>query len=407
MLKQILTLSLVLVAVFALQADQGGIITADRVNVRQAPVRDAKILKILAKNAKVAVMARYEKPVDQKAVAVKENIPIAWVQVRMGTTNVWVKGSYLDKNNTVKSDILNVRQGPGTQHTKVGEFKKGEVVKLTGNKKSDWVEVELGISGFIAAQYVKLTGKISEAEIAEIVGGKTQSKIVAPKQAVAVAEKHEVVNSAPEQKIEPKGAKTVEPSAKDIKIEGAKLEPVAPQEPKVESIVDEQPIPTEEVKVDSEKEIKDVAVKDEGPAPKPVEKKKLITIERKTEIISEDEVGNLETNVVEFPSNEESFTEVTDEEALEQQDVEPRVIRREGIVAPSGSPAAPSPYTLRNFENGWRMNFLYIPRDSEIKLKKYLGKKVVITGTESIDSRWKDRPLLNIETIELYSGDEE
>ena len=38
---------------------------------------------------------------------------------------------------------------------------------------------------------------------------------------------------------------------------------------------------------------------------------------------------------------------------------------------------------------------------SGFKLKDYKGLRVVVTGEESIDPRFPDRPLLEVETIEV------
>ncbi|MBR5977980.1 MAG: hypothetical protein IK033_03160, partial [Verrucomicrobia bacterium] len=78
-----------------------------------------------------------------------------------------------------------------------------------------------------------------------------------------------------------------------------------------------------------------------------------------------------------------------------------RIVRREGIVRLNESPAAPTPYSLYNIYDRRMMNFLYITKDNEISLKPYSGKKVIVTGPESLDSRWKNHPLLTVKTIEL------
>ena len=77
------------------------------------------------------------------------------------------------------------------------------------------------------------------------------------------------------------------------------------------------------------------------------------------------------------------------------------IVRREGIVRPNGSPAAPTPYSLYNIYDRRMMEFLYITKDNEISLKPYSGKKVIVTGPESIDPRWQNHPLLTVKTIEL------
>src|SRR5699024_281499 len=53
----------------------------------------------------------------------------------------YVSKSYIDKNNKVTADTLNVRGGPGTSHWVVGQLKKGNKVNIlreTGN----WYQIE-------------------------------------------------------------------------------------------------------------------------------------------------------------------------------------------------------------------------------------------------------------------------
>ncbi|MDI9401905.1 MAG: hypothetical protein QM428_08235, partial [Verrucomicrobiota bacterium] len=79
-----------------------------------------------------------------------------------------------------------------------------------------------------------------------------------------------------------------------------------------------------------------------------------------------------------------------------------RIVLREGVVRPTGSPAAPSPYGLYSIQDNRLINFLYVT-NSDIILKNYSGKKVHVRGPESIDSRWRNHPLLTVRTIELLS----
>ena len=80
-----------------------------------------------------------------------------------------------------------------------------------------------------------------------------------------------------------------------------------------------------------------------------------------------------------------------------------RIVAREGIVRLNSSPAAPSPYSLYSLHNNKMINFLYIPPESELSLKNYSRKKVTVIGPESIDSRWKNCPLLTVKKIELLN----
>jgi uncharacterized Zn ribbon protein len=81
-----------------------------------------------------------------------------------------------------------------------------------------------------------------------------------------------------------------------------------------------------------------------------------------------------------------------------------RIVRREGTVSGWVSIVAPTGYTLKNAENGHVMNYLQ-STSTNIVLKNYRGKKVVVTGEEGVDSRWIETPVLTIQTLEIAPND--
>ena len=78
----------------------------------------------------------------------------SWVRVRdfEGDTG-WVARSLTGStpHHVVKSQVANLRSGPGTQHRIVGRLEYGELLR-TREKRADWVRVERseGVSGWIA-----------------------------------------------------------------------------------------------------------------------------------------------------------------------------------------------------------------------------------------------------------------
>ena len=78
----------------------------------------------------------------------------SWVRVRdfEGDTG-WVARSLTGNtpHHVVKSQVANLRSGPGTQHRIVGRLEYGELLR-TREKRADWVRVERseGVSGWIA-----------------------------------------------------------------------------------------------------------------------------------------------------------------------------------------------------------------------------------------------------------------
>ena len=77
-----------------------------------------------------------------------------------------------------------------------------------------------------------------------------------------------------------------------------------------------------------------------------------------------------------------------------------RVISREGLVIISRSIQAPTPYALENSETRRTINYLHSEEET-IKLKSFAGRKVIITGEELIDQRWRNTPIIEVETIRL------
>jgi uncharacterized protein YgiM (DUF1202 family) len=76
-----------------------------------------------------------------------------------------------------------------------------------------------------------------------------------------------------------------------------------------------------------------------------------------------------------------------------------RVVTRQGIVRTAFSLRAPGDYLLESVESGRKINFLYTTT-TNISLKTFRNKVVVVSGEEALDDRWPNTPVLTIETIE-------
>lgn len=77
-----------------------------------------------------------------------------------------------------------------------------------------------------------------------------------------------------------------------------------------------------------------------------------------------------------------------------------RIVQREGIVRTSWSIQAPSWVELANPDTGETMDYLYSP-SPRLDLKRYRGLRVLVTGEEGLDRRWKNTPVLTIQKIQL------
>jgi hypothetical protein len=77
-----------------------------------------------------------------------------------------------------------------------------------------------------------------------------------------------------------------------------------------------------------------------------------------------------------------------------------RIVRREGLVRSTVSIQAPTYYELLNPQNRKTINYLHTPT-SDVHLKDYRGRRIVVTGEEAIDPRWPRTPVIEVESLEL------
>ena len=68
---------------------------------------------------------------------------------------------------TVTSDTLNVRSGPGTNYPKIGELRKGNTSRITGeNAKGDWWQIAFsGQTGWVFGELVTVKGKLEDVPV--------------------------------------------------------------------------------------------------------------------------------------------------------------------------------------------------------------------------------------------------
>lgn len=81
---------------------------------------------------------------------------------------------------------------------------------------------------------------------------------------------------------------------------------------------------------------------------------------------------------------------------------QPRVVSHEGVVRGVGSIAAPTKYELYDPSTDVNINYLYTTSPS-LDLSRYDNMRIIVTGEEGLDARWKDTPLINIQSIQVIS----
>jgi SH3-like domain-containing protein len=77
-----------------------------------------------------------------------------------------------------------------------------------------------------------------------------------------------------------------------------------------------------------------------------------------------------------------------------------RIVRREGIVRDTLSIQAPTDYKLVGTDTGEVLDYL-LPATPDIKLRPYRGQRIIVSGEEQFDPRWKITPMIVVQSIEL------
>lgn len=83
---------------------------------------------------------------------------------------------------------------------------------------------------------------------------------------------------------------------------------------------------------------------------------------------------------------------------LPEEQLVKRVVTREGIVKNSVSVQAPTHFVLRDLDNNRTINYLFSPA-TNILIKDFKGQRVIVTGEESLDERWPNTPVIEIDTL--------
>ena len=79
-----------------------------------------------------------------------------------------------------------------------------------------------------------------------------------------------------------------------------------------------------------------------------------------------------------------------------------RIVSHEGVVRATGSIVAPTKYELYDPAADVNINYLYTTSPN-LDLSKYVNMRIIVTGEEGLDARWKDTPLINIQSIQVIS----
>lgn len=105
------------------------------------------------------------------------------------------------------------------------------------------------------------------------------------------------------------------------------------------------------------------------------------------------------TNETAQTTNTAASTTTTNAPAVEEPPP-PRIVQREGVVRGTVSIQAPTPFELVSPDNGRAINYLYTT-SPDLDLRRYKGIRIVVTGEESLDERWRNTPVITIQRIQV------
>jgi len=85
---------------------------------------------------------------------------------------------------------------------------------------------------------------------------------------------------------------------------------------------------------------------------------------------------------------------------VEEEPLPPRIVQREGIVRGTVSIQAPTKFELVSPDNGRAINYLHT-KARDLDLGRYKGLRIVVTGEEGLDERWRNTPVITIQRIQV------
>jgi uncharacterized protein YgiM (DUF1202 family) len=363
------------ISLSAIAQDQG-VITRDRVNVRGKPSVFSEVLTQLNKGDKVKIVdkVKIEKP--------KEGDLSDWVKIQLPpSVPVYVHSAYINTNlMTVIPNRLNLRAGPGEEYSVLGIIEKGTAVKVV-DKKGDWylIETPTNACGYVAAEFVEKQAAIAkQPETAEPT--KEETKPALPVETVKQAETVKPVTEEKKPEVKPeetKPAETVKPAEK-------------PQEEQAETTKPAEVAKPAETTKPAEAEKQEAKKTPEETKPPVVDLEKHPLIKQEAE--AKERILNLIQGKKTVPA-----TPILEPEVVVPPPP-PRIVMREGYVHGTLNIQAPSPYVLKTVDTGKTINYLYTT-STNISLKQFKGKRVLVIGKEAIDKRWPNTPVLTIESI--------
>ena len=349
------------------------VVQGDRINVRSQPSVDAEILATLKGGQEVEVLGEVSGSEPGEA----------WSRVAMPQqVTVWVLGQLVNrKTSVVRSKELHYRAGPGRNYSVLGALKSGDDVKVI-REFDGWLQIEppAGSVAFVAS---RLLAPSAESPVAS-----ATSPVPAPEPPATPAAKvvPSVPAAAPSAPSTPAAA-VVLTAAPPVPPPAVTPAPVVPAKESVASPA--EPAPSESAApamapLFAPKPKKDKPAASRRLAPTQLAAPRLIGAPRV--------LGNLPETGAKF------FLLTHVDPPFVVGKFPPRFVVRQGKVFPALSVQAPTAFELRagSYQEG-AIDYLLPPAD--LRLKDFAGKRVLVSGYEYRDPRWR-LPVLKIEKVE-------
>ena len=372
----------------AVAAEESATVNRNHINVRGAPTVNSEVLTHLQKGDKVTFLE--EIPVNKP----KKDEPAKWAAIKLPEgAHVWVFTGFLE-DHKVKAPRLNLRAGPGENFSVLGRFEKGAEVKEI-RTTDQWMEIEPpeNTRAYVDASYLDHAKAEPGQEIAQ-----------AAKTPPPVLEQKPIVYEPPTKPTKANDGSASVPANQQLANPQPAIQtppPAIVESPKPISVPEAKPI---------DKPI-ETAAATETPAPLPAAKDEKPEVAKPEPVVTKPagEVrapGPVTAPSTAGPSDADTPKRVlppVGPEVVTPQTIpvtEKRIVRREGQVRSTKfNIQAPTYFELVG-EHGRILNYISGEK-AGFKLKDYKGLRVVVTGEEGIDPRYPDRPLIELETIEV------
>jgi hypothetical protein len=76
-----------------------------------------------------------------------------------------------------------------------------------------------------------------------------------------------------------------------------------------------------------------------------------------------------------------------------------KIVSREGILKGSVSIQAPTYFELHSLDTGKTINYVFSP-STNLMLRQFKGKRIIVTGEELLDERWQNTPVLVVDALQ-------